>query len=446
MRISETENSAKKQIPNVRARAASTIDAVLAGDESIGTAVNRLSSTVSAVDLRLFRQLTSGTVRWLRFLDVVIEQAARRPVEKIDSGLRSHLRVAVYQILFLGRVPARAAVFEAVELAKRTSGVGASKFANGVLRSIARKPERDLWQLETDDAVSDLALNQSHPEFLVRSWVDQFGWRQTENLLATNNQPKGSLSVMGEVSKLVERLSAEGGSVELSSISPVGLMVDGVGVKKALKVGGYVQDQASQAAALVPLPRAGETIFDAAAAPGGKSLALLAYQPRVKIVAADSKPRRIRRLVSNLGESVQILAADALQPAVRGGFDRVVFDAPCSGTGTLRKHPELKWRVSGSEIDRLSAIQRSGLASLAPLVAPGGLLCYITCSIERQENQDVVDRFLETNPGWQLEPLQQPEALPESLQRSVLGPGRWQLLPADDHDGATVHVLRRPMR
>ena len=434
----------KTLAPNARRQAAAAVNGVLDG-ASISASVSSLRPLLSAADLRLFRQLTSGTVRWLSFLDAVIEQAAARPMSKIDSGLRCHLRVAVYQLLFLGRVPARAAVFEAVEAAKQESGVSASRFVNGVLRAVARHPERDRWQLETDDPIADLAINQSHPEFLVRAWVKQFGWRETEALLAVNNQPKGSLSVAsGRLEQLAEKLQAAGAEVEKSTVSPIGLLVSGVSAQDVVVAGGYVQDQASQAAALVPLPRPGERVFDAAASPGGKSLALTAFESEVKIVAADRKLRRLQRLSINLGRNADIVLADALHPGMLdSAFDRVVFDAPCSGSGTLRKHPELKWRISLSEIERLSEVQLAGLNSLADLVAPGGRLCYITCSIEWQENQQVIERFLANKSGWELESLDQPQTLVTSMQRFVRAPGCWQILPANDHDGATVHVLRR---
>lgn len=434
---------------NMRGQAAAALAAVLERGESVEVHVERLRPALSSRDLRLFRELLSGSLRWLAFLDSVLERAADRPLAEIDVALRDHLRIGAYQILFLDRVPARAAVHEAVELAKGAaatgSRAGAARFVNAVLRLVARHPERADWTQRSDDPVADLAVNHSHPPNLVRSWVERFGVEATERLLETNNRPKRGLGVMGvEREQLSERLRAAGAEVELSALSPLGLSASGIEPQRVVAAGGYIQDEASQAAALVPPPRPFERVFDAAAAPGGKSLALVAAQADVEVVAADVRPDRLRRLADNVermrADGIRPLVADALAPPFRNqSFDRVLFDAPCSGSGTLRKHPELKWRITPDEIGRLRQLQVAGLQALAPLVADGGRLCYVTCSIEREENEDVAAAFLDTNPDWRLERLELAPGLAEHLMPTMV----WQVLPDGEHDGATVHVLRR---
>lgn len=435
---------------NVRSQAAATLSEVLEHGRSVDSCVEGVRSRLGPRDLRLFRELVSGTIRWLKFVDLVIERAADRPLENIDPTLRDHLRLGVYQILFLDRVPARAAVHEAVELAKAAAGtsgsrIGAGRFVNAVLRLVARTPQRADWTVHGDDPIADLAANHSHPLALVRGWVERFGVEETRTLLEINNRPKSGLGVMAADRRAVAgRLRAGGAVVEESMLSPLGLVVRGLDPQEVVDAGGYVQDEASQAAALVPAPDMGEWVFDAAASPGGKSLALAAAASEIRIFAGDLRVDRLPRLAANVrslgGGRIHVLAADALAPTlVPETFDRVLFDAPCSGTGTLRKHPELKWRVNPDEIRRLADLQLAGLRSLAPLVAATGRLCYLTCSIEVEENEDVVDAFLTLNSDWYLEELgSQPE-----LAEFATASGGWQVLPAGEHDGATAHVLRR---
>ena len=206
----------------------------------------------------------------------------------------------------------------------------------------------------------------------------------------------------------------------------------------------YIQDEASQAAALVPPPRSGERVLDAAAAPGGKSFALIAVEPDARVVMADVSPGRlstVRRNLGRLGRRLPVIAADAGRPPFARPFDRVVLDLPCTGTGTLRKSPELKWRISEQEIGRLSRQSLRLLEGTAALVAPGGNLVAITCSLEPEENEAVVERFLERHGEFSLLPLE--GALDYPLERWIAGPGCWQMFPGGEHDGFTVHVMAR---
>jgi 16S rRNA (cytosine967-C5)-methyltransferase len=210
-----------------------------------------------------------------------------------------------------------------------------------------------------------------------------------------------------------------------------------------------VQDEASQAAALIPPPRPGETVLDAAAAPGGKSFSLLAWEPTVAVTLADVSLARVEVLRSNvrrLGRErdLPILVADAGTPPFdpeRRQFDRVILDLPCTGTGTLRRHPELKWRISEGEIGRLSRQALRLMQGAAPLVAPGGHLVAITCSLEEEENEAVVARFLATDPRFA--PLELGGLLENPVASGVLAPGTWRILTGGDHDGFSVNVLKK---
>lgn len=402
-------------------------------------------------DRGFLSELVYGTLRWLRRLDDVIDQASHRRFRKIEAPLLGPLRVATYQLLFLDRVPHHAAVHEAVEQARSLTHKGGASFVNAVLRRIARAPTLEEWPVKEADPVRRLAIEMSHPDFLVRRWLRRYGEAETRALLAVNNVPKPlqllAFRDRGGRELLAERLIDANVEVEPSQLSLLGLIVRGGDAFAAAAFTDgdfYVQDEASQAAALIPPPQPGERVLDAAAAPGGKTFALLAWEPTIRPVLADVSLLRLRTVeenLSRLGRRHPLLLADAAQPPFNAAFDRVVVDLPCSGTGTLRKHPELKWRLSEEEVDRLASQGADLLAGTARAVAPGGLLVAITCSVEAEENERVVGRFLDEHGGF--EPLDLEAELPPPLLAGVAGPGLWRLLPGGNHDGFTVQVLRR---
>ncbi len=436
---------------SVRVAATWVIERTLASLAPADTFLDGALERFDARDRGLLVELVMGTLRWLRRLDAVVEVASDRTLDRIDPVLLAPLRVAVYQILFLDRVPAHAAVNEAVDQAHRLTHKGGASFVNAVLRRIARAPHLVDWPVRERDPARRMAIELSHPDFLVERWLERFGRDLTLALLEANNRPKPvhllAFRDRGGRELLAESLIDEGLEVEPSSLSPSGLVVrDGDPfASEAFRRGDlYVQDEASQAAALVPPPMPGERILDAAAAPGGKSFALVAAEPSVRPVLADLDPRRLATVRANLrrlGRALPVVGADVLLPPWSLRFDRVVLDLPCTGTGTLRKHPELKWRISAGEIGRLAAKALEMLVHAAPLVAPGGLLVAITCSLEAEENEEVVARFLGREPAFGAVDLR--ELLSAPSDRAIRGPGFWRIFPAGDHDGFSVHVLRR---
>ncbi|MDP9122807.1 MAG: hypothetical protein M3O15_15790, partial [Acidobacteriota bacterium] len=439
---------------NVRIAAAWVLDRTL---QSLAPAESFLGSALPRFDERdqgLLRELVMGSLRWLRRLDQVIAAASSRRFDQIEPALQGPLRVATYQLLFLDRVPAHAAVHEAVEQAHQLTHRGGASFVNGVLRRIARDPDLASWPVVESDPARRLALAMSHPDFLVARWLDRFGRERTEALLEANNRPRPlqllAFRDRGGRELLAEVLIDEGLEVEPAPLSALGLTVRrGNPLASAAFARGdfYIQDEASQAAALIPPPVAGETILDAAAAPGGKSFSLLAREPGVRLTLSDISPARIAVLRANLkrlARRLPLMVADAgalpLAPEA-GRFDRVVLDLPCTGTGTLRRHPELKWRISDGEIGRLSRQALRLLDGAAPLVAPGGRLVAITCSLEAEENEGVVAQFLATHSKFQPVPLT--DLLDSLAGAFVVGPGAWRVLTGGDHDGFSVNVLER---
>ena len=447
-------NQPRTSEDNVRVSAAwvleRTLSSLAPSSEFLSSALDRCDEC----DRGLLRELSLGSLRWLRRLDHVIGLASHRPFAKIEPALKAPLRIATYQLLFLDRIPAHAAVREGVEHARRLTHRGGASFTNAVLRRIARDPKLSAWPVDEADDIRRLAVEKSHPDFLVRRWVERHGLPRTSVLLDANNLPKCmqllAFRDRGGRELLAEQMIDEGIQVEPSALSPMGLLVRQGNplFGSSFREGAfYLQDEASQAVALIPPPKPGERILDAAAAPGGKTFTLLAWDPSLDIVAADvSLPRlqTLHRNLKRLGRRIPTVLADAGRPATGTQFDRVILDLPCTGTGTLRKHPELKWRISEGEVGRLSRQSLRLLEGAASQIRPGGLLVAITCSLEPEENEAVVRRFLARND--QFTPLPLEEHLSRPLDRKIIGPGAWCMLPAGDHDGFTVHVLEKSSR
>jgi 16S rRNA (cytosine967-C5)-methyltransferase len=442
---------------NVRAAAGWVLERTL---QSLAPVDSYLDSAMDRFDERdqgLLRELVMGSLRWLRRLDQIIADASHRRFDEIEPPLHSPLRIAAYQLLFLDRVPPHAAVHEAVEQAHQLTHRGGASFVNGVLRHIARDPQLGGWPVREADPLRRLAVEMSHPDFLVRRWQERFGAAATAALLAANNREKPmqllAFRDRGGRELLAEALIDEGIEVEPSPLSALGLTVrrgNPLASPAFARGDFYIQDEASQAAALVPSPHPGEKVLDAAAAPGGKSFSLLAREPAVDLVLADVALGRMALLRANLKRlerPLPIVVADAGAPAFAaagaggGGFDRVVLDLPCTGTGTLRRHPELKWRISESEIGRLSQQALRLLGGAAPLVRPGGLLVAITCSLEAEENEEVAASFLAGHAEFS--PLPLAGRLDPPLAQGIVAPGAWRALTGDDHDGFSVTVLAK---
>ncbi len=401
-------------------------------------------------DQGLLRELVLGTLRWLRRLDDVLVRASGRKLEQIQADLLPILRVGAYQLLFLDRVPAHAIVSEAVDQAHRRSHRAAASFVNAVLRRVARQADLSEWPVEEASLGRRLAIETSHPDLLVSRWLERYGEATTRQLLAANNRPKPmhllAFRAKGGREMLAERLIDEGLTVEPSRWSPLGLVVrSGNPLRSESFQRGqfYVQDEVAQAVACLPRPQPGERILDAAAAPGGKGLALVALEPTVRLVAADLSVSRLSRLEENLrrlGVDARLAAADLERSPWRECFDRVVLDFPCSATGTLRKSPELKWRWSPGELARIAEQSVRLLRGAARSVAAGGLLVAISCSLEPEENEGAGERFLMAQGDFR-----RWEGGESELERrgERIASGAWRFLPEDDHDGFTVQVFRR---
>ncbi|MEP6800621.1 MAG: transcription antitermination factor NusB [Acidobacteriota bacterium] len=403
--------------------------------------------TLAPADHDLFRHLVLGVLRRRSSLDAELAAVSRIPLAKLASPLREVLEVALYQLRHLDRVPEYAAVDEAVRHARGSGGDGAGRLVNAILRTLLRRGA----PLEGDPRSLDaagLARRFSHPEFLVERWLQRFGLERTLSLLDVDNSPSGLDLLVNprrtDRDSLAAALSAQGIETQISALSPLALVVlTGNPLKSPLFAAGHfaIQDVGSQALPLL-LP-CGDTLVDVAAAPGGKSFAAVALGRARRVVALDRSPARLLRVREarrRLGiEEVAAAAADILaSPLPAGRFDRVLYDAPCSGTGTLRKNPEIRYRVGRDAIESLSRAQERGLGAAAALAAPGGFILYATCSLESEENERVVERVLERDSGLEPAAIDAPEGLREFVEGH-----RLQILPGATNDGFTAHLLRR---
>jgi 16S rRNA (cytosine967-C5)-methyltransferase len=407
-------------------------------------------------DRALLTELTYGTLRWRGAIDARLTQHLSRPLADLDPPIRNLLRLAVYQLLYLDRVPKFAAVNEAVELAKRVRGHKSAGFVNGVLRNFLRQMG-DGEQIAFDQSVASLAAQYSHPEWLVRRWLVEFGPDVVPKLMQANNE-KPPLVVRANRLKctreaLLERFSNTGVEALATFYSPQGILLPGGGAVDNLPgfvEGLYqVQGEASQLIAYLLAPLPGERILDACAAPGGKGTQVAELMHDAgEIIAVDSSARGIEKIRQNmirLGlKSVRPMRADVTEEhrELAGAlFDRILVDAPCSGLGTLREHPEIKWQRDENDLRRLSRLQLKILNQVAKYLKPGGILVYSTCTLSRDENEQNVESFLAAQPQFELQDAAR--YLPEAAKHMVRGPYFQALPQRDNTDGFFAARMRK---
>jgi 16S rRNA (cytosine967-C5)-methyltransferase len=374
----------------------------------IDTPLAQARQTLDARNSAFLLELVYGVLRNQARLDWTLNLFSVQPVENTDVWTRNILRLGAYQMLFLDRVPVSAAVNTAVELAKEHGNKHG--YVNGLLRGLDRKRSTITYPV-SGDPVERLSMIYSHPAWLVKRWVSRYGAETTERLLLENNRP-ALLTIRTNTLKttraaLRAALEAEGVQVSETTRSPVGLDIlsspQWLRTLQAYRDGWFmVQDQAAQLISLLLTPQPGETIMDACAAPGGKAthLAELMHDQGT-VVALELDASRIAKIRENsrrLGTAiVSPLQGDASKYHA-GVFDRVLIDAPCSGLGVLRRHPDGRWIKEERTVNEHTTLQRRILENCAVLLKPGGTLVYATCTTEPEENDDVITWFL-TGPG-----------------------------------------------
>jgi 16S rRNA (cytosine967-C5)-methyltransferase len=365
----------------------------------------RPSDLADPRDAGLVTQIVLGVLRKRAILDHVIVAAASRPTGAIEAAVIAALRVGTYALLELDRVPDFAAVDTAVDLVKGAGHRKAAGFVNGVLRRIAREREVLLPATPVRGDVEALALHRSHPLWWAARAVARLGWEGADALMAANNEPAPTVLAPwpSEAATLADTLARDGVATEPCAYASGALRVTaGVPQRTAAFAEGrfWIQDEAGQLVLEMLGRRVGPWSVDTCAAPGGKSIGLAARTPAGGVVVAiDRHTHRLRRVIENAARmrtrAILVLAADMTRPApLARTFDDVLVDAPCSGTGTLRRHPEIRWRLRPEDLPDLASRQGAILARAAALVRPGGRLVYAVCSLEPEEGDAVVASFL----------------------------------------------------
>jgi len=371
-------------------------------------------------DRALVTELVYGVLRWQGRLDWIIDQEIKITPNKVDFPVRLILRLAAYQLIFLNRIPAAAAVHQAVELTKASQPKHVVRFVNGVLRTISRK-SRLLREAEPEGSVEQrLAILYSYPLWLVQRWLTHLGSEETESFCQAGNEIPPTTVRVNTLKITVAAMAAafkkldffvESGKFVSEALHLRAIRTDLSSLAHYERGEFQVQDEASQLVAHLLQPQPGERILDACAGLGAKTTHLAQLmENQGKIVALDNQGWKLTRLMENAQRlevsCIEPVEMDVLELEPSGeefSFDRILLDAPCSGLGVIRRNPDIKWKVKPKDFRRLHLVQKQMLEKLAPLLKVGGILLYATCTVSKEENEETVQGFLAEHPDYQLE-------------------------------------------
>lgn len=408
-------------------------------------------------DSRLFTEIVYGTVQRKNTLDYYISHFVTRKIKRKDEWVIPLLRMALYQMIYLEKIPAHAVVFETVQIAKRKGHQGIASLVNGVLRNVQRQglPQID----EIRDTIKRFSVKYSHPEWLVSEWIDQYGIETAEKICQTNlKRPQVTARVnirKTSRSDIVLQLESEGVIAEKSHLSVDGVVIQAGNLvqTEAFKQGLVtIQDESSMLVGRAVNPQKGETILDCCAAPGGKTTHLAELMNcEGEIVALDIHEHKLN-LIQQQVERLQLSnitlhrldARKARSKFSDESFDRILVDAPCTGFGVIRRKPDIKWKKTENDVAEMRRIQLDILEAVAPLLKKGGTLVYSTCTIERRENEQVIETFLNKHPQF-FRDEHLPERLPKKLSPYMKNrQGELQILPHYfSSDGFFIAALRK---
>jgi len=421
-------------------------------------------SDLSRQDAALVTELVYGTISRKLTIDYWLSQLVAKGLNKLQPWVHQLLRLSIYQLIWLDRIPAHAAVNEAVNIAKKKGHQGISGMVNGVLRNVLRRQqELTIEGIVLDSEAATLSVRLSFPEWLVERWLTAYGSEVTEKILASSNEPPHSSirinTMKTTVEEMLEQLQNEG-----IEASPSPLASAGVNVEKGGNLAAHpnflagkwsMQDESSMLVAEVLEPKAGMTILDACAAPGGKSMhigelmkgqgKLLSndlHEHKRKLIAEQAERLGLEHIETSSGDATELAAK--LPPA---SFDAVLLDAPCSGFGVIRRKPEIKWSKSEEDVAAIASIQAELLEAMSGLVKPGGVLVYSTCTIAQEENEAQVAAFLAKHPEYVLDENWPPALLARLKGLGIIDEnfnGQLQLLPYHaNSDGFYIARLRK---
>lgn len=422
----------------------------------LNTALQKAS--LAKGDAGLATELVYGTIARLNTLDYFLDRFVKKGTAKLQPWVRALLRLSLYQIMYLDRIPEHAVVSEAVNLAKRRGHQGISGMVNGVLRSALRQ-KGELVISDDLPPADRISLQHSHPKWLVERWIEQYGEETAEAICAANNEPPAvSVRVnttMISRDRMLEEMKSAGFDAVPSELSPYGIIVKSGGnmaLTDWYREGMLsIQDESSMLVAEAVGPEPGMRVLDCCAAPGGKTAHMGELMKDDGLIIANDlhshKQRLIAEQATRLGlESITSVTGDALDLANRyepGSFDRVLLDAPCSGLGVIRRKPDLKWAKTPDDVGEIAALQRKLLDTASGLVRPGGVLVYSTCTIEPKENEETIESFLSSHSGFVMD--DDDSRFPEKVRKhAMFRGGGVQILPQHFHsDGFYIARLRR---
>jgi len=375
--------------------------------------LNAHRHTLSDTDNHLLLHLVRGALTYQARLDHILSAYLKKPIHKQRPRLRNILRLGVYQLEHLDRIPPYAVVSESVTLSRKTIDASTAKMVNAILRGISENRKPITFPDLQTNPIKHLAISTSHPEWLVARWIKRYGIEETKNICNANNTTP-TLTIRPNTLRttsdaLNAQLADEGIKTQPSEIG----MLTVPNVNHLFRTRAYHNGlftvQGPGAARVVPFldPQPGESILDMCSAPGGKTTAIAEYtKDQSFIIATDLYPGRLKILAQNIQRlgvtSIHPFASDAQQLPLTGPFDRVLLDAPCASLGILNHHPDLRWRRQEADIHRLASLQSTLLNEAAHYVRPNGILVYSTCTLEPEENEHIVEGFLDNHPNFSL--------------------------------------------
>lgn len=419
--------------------------------------IKNLKQKYSPLDRSFITEIVYGTVKWKLKIDYIINTLSSIKVEKISASILNILRIGIYQISFMDKVPQSAAVNESVKLAKKYGNVGAAKYVNAILRNYCRKMDVINYPEKDSDIVKYLSVMNSYPEWIVKTLIDDFGKEFTEDYLSASNGI-APLSVRvnklrADKNSLKESLSEKGIEVSEGIYLDDALMLRGVsGIENLQEYkDGYltVQDESSMIAARVLDPEPGQFVIDVCSAPGTKSTYFAELMKNEgRIISGDISESKLNLVKENcvrLGISIiETLKSDAskVMPEFVEKADRVLVDAPCSGLGIMRKKPEIRWNRAIADLNQIIEIQNSIINASSKYVKPGGVLVYSTCTVLKRENYELVSNFVSNNKEFTLEDIR--GLIPDKLRKMNSEKGFVEFYPnIDGIDGFFIARLRK---
>ncbi len=370
---------------------------------------------VNPKDISLLTEIVYGTLQRRDTLDFYLEGFLKR-AKKIEAWVRILLRISIYQMVYLDRVPERAIFFEAVEIAKKRGHKGISSFVNGVLRSVQREGIPDIEQIS--DPIDRLSIKTSHPKWLVEKWIDQFGYDEAEKMCEANLEPPSQTARVNQmkatVDEMIETLHKNGIIAERGDLAVDALKgtKGNLALTDAFAEGLFtIQDESSMLVARALNPQLHETILDACAAPGGKSTHIAEQMMGTGTVHSLDLHEHKVKLIKQQAERLELknIQAEPLDSRLAGerfaneSFDRILVDAPCSGFGVIRRKPDIKYTKTQQDVVKLAELQKNIITSVAPLLKSKGVLVYSTCTVDYEENRGVVEEFLKQHPNFELD-------------------------------------------